>query len=71
MFNRSRALIGSAMGALVASMTAAAITSTAPFIPNNPNAAERRSRGAQAKPAKRPNMRHVSKRVRRKHRRAQ
>lgn len=30
----------------------------------------KRSRGAQAKRKKRPNMRHVSKRVRRKHRRA-
>lgn len=29
-----------------------------------------RGRGVQAKPTKRPNMRHISKRVRRKHRKA-
>lgn len=74
MFNRRMGLLGlmsaSLAGAAMAIPSAFDVRPAAPGLRQSEGVTRyRRGKGKQARPRKRPNMRHVSKRVRRKHRR--
>jgi hypothetical protein len=63
-------LAGPSLAMSSASMTPSRIAGGTTTAANEPRPRFKRSKAQQAKPCKRPNMRHVSKRVKRKHRRA-